>query len=296
MTTRSPTTPPPRRPSPRRPSPTRRRPPPSAPATSAAPSEPERHGPAAGRRAPAADRGAGRAGRRRRAQRPGQRLLRRRHGGLRRPLPGIRARVGRTSATATRAPVGNRRARWCSARSRSPTEAGRQCAAGAGIGPGGRLEPRMGILDRILRAGEGKKLKALQAMVPDVNALEPGMQKLTDDRAAGQDRGVPPAPGQRRRPRRHRHRGLRRHPRGRRAGHRATPLRRPADGRCGAALRMGRRDEDRRGQDPGVDAARLTSTASAARASTWSRSTTTSPASTPSGWDASTASSGSRSA
>ncbi len=38
----------------------------------------------------------------------------------------------------------------------------------------------MGILDRILRAGEGKKLKALQGMVPDVNALEPGMQKLSD--------------------------------------------------------------------------------------------------------------------
>ncbi|MFV0309108.1 MAG: preprotein translocase subunit SecA, partial [Desertimonas sp.] len=39
----------------------------------------------------------------------------------------------------------------------------------------------MGILDRILRAGEGKKLKALQGMVPDVNALEPEMQRLTDE-------------------------------------------------------------------------------------------------------------------
>ena len=45
----------------------------------------------------------------------------------------------------------------------------------------GRLEPRMGILDRILRAGEGKKLKALQGMVPDVNALEPGLQRLSDE-------------------------------------------------------------------------------------------------------------------
>ena len=35
----------------------------------------------------------------------------------------------------------------------------------------------MSILDRILRAGEGKKLKALQAMVPEINALEPGLQK-----------------------------------------------------------------------------------------------------------------------
>ena len=29
----------------------------------------------------------------------------------------------------------------------------------------------MGILDRILRAGEGKKLKALEGLVPDINAL-----------------------------------------------------------------------------------------------------------------------------
>ncbi|MGH9271889.1 MAG: preprotein translocase subunit SecA, partial [Ilumatobacteraceae bacterium] len=39
----------------------------------------------------------------------------------------------------------------------------------------------MGILDRILRAGEGKKLKALQAMVPDVGSLEPEMQRLSDE-------------------------------------------------------------------------------------------------------------------
>ncbi len=38
----------------------------------------------------------------------------------------------------------------------------------------------MSILDRILRAGEGKKIKALQGMVPDVNALEPEMERLTD--------------------------------------------------------------------------------------------------------------------
>jgi preprotein translocase subunit SecA len=38
----------------------------------------------------------------------------------------------------------------------------------------------MGIVDRILRAGEGKKLKALQAMVPDINALEPELKRLSD--------------------------------------------------------------------------------------------------------------------
>ena len=39
----------------------------------------------------------------------------------------------------------------------------------------------MGILDRILRAGEGKKLKALAGLVPDINALEPELRNLSDD-------------------------------------------------------------------------------------------------------------------
>ena len=43
----------------------------------------------------------------------------------------------------------------------------------------------MGILDKILRAGEGKKLKALQGLVPDVNALEPEYQALSDDALRG---------------------------------------------------------------------------------------------------------------
>ena len=43
----------------------------------------------------------------------------------------------------------------------------------------------MGILDRILRAGEGKKLKALQGIVPDINALEDEYRRLTDDELRG---------------------------------------------------------------------------------------------------------------
>ncbi|MFN8017768.1 MAG: preprotein translocase subunit SecA [Acidimicrobiales bacterium] len=39
----------------------------------------------------------------------------------------------------------------------------------------------MAVLDKLLRVGEGKKLKALQGLVPDINALEPEMQKLSDD-------------------------------------------------------------------------------------------------------------------
>ena len=45
----------------------------------------------------------------------------------------------------------------------------------------GRLVHCMGILDRILRAGEGKKLKALEGLVPDINAEEAALVKLSDD-------------------------------------------------------------------------------------------------------------------
>ncbi len=38
----------------------------------------------------------------------------------------------------------------------------------------------MSILDRILRAGEGKKIKALEAIVPDINALGDEMRRLSD--------------------------------------------------------------------------------------------------------------------
>ncbi len=39
----------------------------------------------------------------------------------------------------------------------------------------------MGVLDRLLRVGEGKKLKALGSLVPDINAIESEMQALSDD-------------------------------------------------------------------------------------------------------------------
>ena len=39
----------------------------------------------------------------------------------------------------------------------------------------------MGVFDKILRAGEGKKVRAVQALVPDVNALEDETKALSDD-------------------------------------------------------------------------------------------------------------------
>ncbi|MEY2432344.1 MAG: preprotein translocase subunit SecA [Acidimicrobiaceae bacterium] len=39
----------------------------------------------------------------------------------------------------------------------------------------------MGVFDRVLRSGEGKKVRALASLVPDINALEPEMERLSDD-------------------------------------------------------------------------------------------------------------------
>ena len=43
----------------------------------------------------------------------------------------------------------------------------------------------MGIFKKVLAAGEGKKLKALQAIVPEVNKLEDEYRKLSDDELRG---------------------------------------------------------------------------------------------------------------
>src|SRR5205814_2754851 len=42
----------------------------------------------------------------------------------------------------------------------------------------------MGIFDRVLKSGEGKKVRALASLVPDVHALEPELERLTDDQLA----------------------------------------------------------------------------------------------------------------
>jgi preprotein translocase subunit SecA len=42
----------------------------------------------------------------------------------------------------------------------------------------------MSVFSKILRAGEGKKVRALQALVPDINELEPETQALSDDALA----------------------------------------------------------------------------------------------------------------
>ncbi|PLS75893.1 MAG: preprotein translocase subunit SecA [Actinobacteria bacterium] len=39
----------------------------------------------------------------------------------------------------------------------------------------------MSLFSKILRAGEGKKVRALQSLVPDINAMEPEIEALSDD-------------------------------------------------------------------------------------------------------------------
>src|SRR5438034_169485 len=39
----------------------------------------------------------------------------------------------------------------------------------------------MSVMQKILHAGEGKRLKAVQAIVPEINALEPEVERLSDD-------------------------------------------------------------------------------------------------------------------
>ena len=57
----------------------------------------------------------------------------------------------------------------------------------------------MSLFKRILRTGEGRKLKALTALVPDINALEPEMQRLDDTGVASPHRRASQSAGQRRR-------------------------------------------------------------------------------------------------
>ena len=39
----------------------------------------------------------------------------------------------------------------------------------------------MAVFQKLLRAGEGKKIRALESLVPEINAVETEYQRLTDD-------------------------------------------------------------------------------------------------------------------
>ena len=101
------------------------------------------------------------------------------------------------------------------------------------------------ILDKILRIGEGKILRQLEAIAKAVNAIEDDFVAMTDEELQAQTGGVQEAARGGRDPRRPDARGVRHRPRGRQAGARPAALRRPDHGWRGAAPRQHRRDEDR---------------------------------------------------
>ncbi len=112
-------------------------------------------------------------------------------------------------------------------------------------------------LTGLFGSSNARYLKKLQPQVAAINALEPKYQAMTDAELAEQTAKFRKRLAGRRDAGRPADRGLRRLPRGGppHPGHAA--LRRPADGRHGAAQRGHRRNGHRRRQDPGGHAAGL---------------------------------------
>ena len=137
------------------------------------------------------------------------------------------------------------------------------------------------IFEKALRIGEGKKFKTFEKRVERINDYEAELELESDDELRDALRGAACAGPRRRVARRPDAGELRDHPRGVQAHARAAPLRRSADRRHGAARRLDRGDEDRRGQDAAPPPCRWCSTPSpratptatppVARACTWSR-------------------------
>ena len=101
------------------------------------------------------------------------------------------------------------------------------------------------ILDKLLRIGEGKILRQLEAIAKAVNAIEDDFVAMSDDELRGMTAEFRERLAQRRDPRRPHARGVRDRPRGGQARPRHAALRRPDHGWRRAAPRQHRRDEDR---------------------------------------------------
>ena len=105
--------------------------------------------------------------------------------------------------------------------------------------------PVPAILDKLLRIGEGKILRQLEAVSRAVNAIEDDFVAMSDDELRAQTVEFKERLEERRVARRPDARGVRDRARGRQARARPAPLRRPDHGRRGAPPRQHRRDEDR---------------------------------------------------
>ena len=115
----------------------------------------------------------------------------------------------------------------------------------------GSIDGLMGLFNKILHAGEGRKLKSLESIPPIVGRSSPRWSDApTTSCARSRATSASGSTRHRRRrqeraPRRPPPRGVRRGPRGGQAHARPAALRRADHGRGRAALRLGRRDEDR---------------------------------------------------
>ena len=105
--------------------------------------------------------------------------------------------------------------------------------------------PVPAIIDKLLRIGEGKILRQLEAISRAVNAIEDDFVAMTDDELRAQTDEFKERLADGRDARRPDARGVRHRARGGQAGARPAALRRADHGRRGAAPRQHRRDEDR---------------------------------------------------
>ena len=101
------------------------------------------------------------------------------------------------------------------------------------------------IIDKLLRIGEGKILRQLEAIAKAVNAIEDDFVKMTDDELRGMTDEFRERLADGRDPRRPHAGGVRHRPRGEQARARHAALRRPDHGCRRAPPRQHRRDEDR---------------------------------------------------
>ena len=113
------------------------------------------------------------------------------------------------------------------------------------------------IAAKVFGTSNDRRLKSYRPKVEAINALEPELGRSRDAELRARTDAVPQAAGRRRRARRPAGAGLRHRARGGQAHARPAPFRRAADRRHGAAPGQDLRDEDRRRQDAGRHAARL---------------------------------------
>ena len=103
----------------------------------------------------------------------------------------------------------------------------------------------MKIVEKLLRAGEGRILRKLDNIAAQVNAIEEDFEKLTDAELRAETDVFKKRLADGETLDDHPPRGVRRGPRGEQAHHRQAPLRRADHGRGGPAHGQRRRDAHR---------------------------------------------------